>query len=120
MNNWLFVSVLLILGTIWHWFHVSKQRAPRKIRVREPEKSFHGVSVHPCSHPCQSVRNIKRVRFLSRETPKLPIEGCTNQNCMCTYVHHKDRRNGDERRFMGSFPDHERRVNAERRHQGFA
>jgi hypothetical protein len=36
--------------------------------------------------------------FLSRESPKLPLDGCTEKDCRCKYVHLDDRRDGSARR----------------------
>ncbi len=111
-----------MLATIWHWFHNVKNQSMRKVRVPAKRKlqPFHGVSIRPCSQPCEQVRSMKKVRFLSRETPHLPVDGCTNQNCTCSYSHYKDRRHIDDRRFINSFSDSERRIKVDRRDQSFA
>lgn len=122
MNNWLFVTVLIVLASIWHWFHNVKSQSIRKVRVhtkQEPQR-FHGVSIHPCAQPCEQVHSMRKIRFLSRETPNLPIDGCNNQDCTCSYTHHKDRRHIDDRRFINSFSDNERRIKIDRRDQSFA
>ena len=111
-----------MLATVWHWFHNVKNQSMRKVRVqtkREPQ-IFHGVSIRPCSQACEQVRAMKRVRFLSQETPRLPIDGCNNQNCTCSYAHHKDRRHIDERRFINSLPEQEHRIKTERRDEDFS
>ena len=37
-------------------------------------------------------------RYLSGAAPKLPLPNCTNLECKCRFVHHKDRREGEDRR----------------------
>ena len=122
MNNWLFVTVLIVLASIWHWFHNVKHQSMQKIRVqakREPQR-FHGVSIRPCSQSCEQVLAMKKVRFLSRETPSLPVDGCINQTCTCSYSHHKDRRHVDDRRFLNGMHENDRRIRSDRRHHNFA
>ena len=122
MNNWLFVIVLIMLATIWHWFHNAKNQSMRQVRVqaRKEPANFHGVSIRPCSRSCSSVQEMKKQRFLSAETPPLPLEGCSRLSCECSYVHHKDRRHIDDRRFLNGMHQNDRRIRADRRDQSFA
>lgn len=65
---------------------------------RKPAKRFHGVSLKPCANACQAVQDIVNKRFLSDSAPPLPLAGCDQPQCKCTYEHHADRRNPENRR----------------------
>ena len=121
MDNWLFTAVFILLGSIWFWMkHVTRPSTQNdRILAKTPSNNFHGVSIHPCSHPCKQVCSMNKVRFLSDDTPSLPIDGCGNQQCTCTYMHHQDRRFNTERRFkiLNGFDEDMRRNKLERRYQ---
>ena len=38
-------------------------------------------------------------RYLSREAPILPLPTCNSKGCACRYLHHDDRRSGEDRRY---------------------
>lgn len=86
--------------------------------------AFHAVSIKVGPNPCEAARNLAGKRFLSGAAPRLPLPDCNNLQCKCRFVHHKDRREGDERRSpfgqgttgnTGSFIK-EQRQGADRRH----
>jgi hypothetical protein len=58
----------------------------------------HAVSVESDFMVCDAARTLGDKRFLSAEAPPLPLPGCDRGRCECRYVHHEDRRVGDERR----------------------
>jgi hypothetical protein len=53
---------------------------------------YHAVSIVAGSQACEAAKALQGRRFLSKEAPRLPIEGCTSGNCHCHYAHHEDRR----------------------------
>lgn len=53
---------------------------------------WHAVSVIPGRGACESAKQALRVRFLSKEAPRLPLAGCQSRSCQCRYRHHDDRR----------------------------
>jgi len=83
----------------------------------------HAVSVESDFMVCDAARKLGDKRFLSAEAPPLPLPGCDSGRCECRYVHHEDRRVGDERRMpftaFGGFglqnPEGERRKRLDRR-----
>jgi hypothetical protein len=123
MDNWLFTSVFVLLGSIWFWMkHTTHSSTQNHVTAdKTPSNNFHGISIHPCSHPCNKVCSMGKVRFLSDESPNLPIDGCSNQQCTCTYIHHQDRRLNKDRRlkFLNDFTDNKRRNKLERRYHSF-
>lgn len=60
---------------------------------------FRAVSIQPGSNACASAYALSTQRYLVGETPKVPVEDCTERNCQCRYRHHRDRRraSGDRR-----------------------
>jgi hypothetical protein len=83
----------------------------------------HAVSVESDFMVCDAARKLGDKRFLSAEAPPLPLPDCDRGRCECRYVHHEDRRVGDERRMpftaFGGFgvqsPEGERRKRLDRR-----
>jgi hypothetical protein len=59
---------------------------------------YHGVSVHAGSPACEAIRRLEGTRFLKEATPLLPLAECDQQRCRCTYSHHEDRRDAENRR----------------------
>jgi hypothetical protein len=59
---------------------------------------FHGVTLKPCLEPCEAVQAIVGQRFLSQQAPALPLAGCDQKRCDCTYKHFGDRRQRGDRR----------------------
>ena len=41
---------------------------------------------------CYAVQELLGERFLSKQIPSLPLDGCDAQDCQCSYAHLKDRR----------------------------
>jgi hypothetical protein len=65
-------------------------------------KHWHAVSVDAKPLSCVVAHDARKKRYLSKEAPTLPLEGCTKRgNCPCTYKHHEDRR-GNQRRKEGA------------------
>src|SRR5471030_595540 len=61
-------------------------------------KKWHAISIDARPLSCTTARELRKKRFLSKEAPALPLEGCTKRaSCPCRYKHHDDRR-GDVRR----------------------
>jgi hypothetical protein len=56
-------------------------------------KKWHAISVEAKALSCVTAQDLRKKRFLSKEAPALPLEGCTKRaSCSCTYRHHDDRR----------------------------
>lgn len=99
-------------------------------RQEVPENSYPyrsaSISADTCAEPCAAARKIQGRRFLLRDVPQLPMHMCTNNNCTCTYVRHKDRRNSpqDRRAFFSLKTDlhvlggeeEKRGINSRRNH----
>lgn len=124
----LFLGLLLLLMLAWLVMRIRSGRAV-KAEAQAPTKltdtsSFHGVSIKTAGQACAAAGELSGKRFLSNAAPRLPLPGCDVQECQCRFVHHKDRRNGKERRSpfapggfgagTGSFPQ-ERRDRVDRR-----
>jgi hypothetical protein len=61
-------------------------------------KKWHAISVDARALSCMVAHDLRKKRFLSREAPALPLEGCTKRSsCPCTYKHHDDRRSKSRR-----------------------
>jgi len=85
-------------------------------RIANP---YHAVSIEAGNRACAEANARDGRRYLSTAAPMLPLRGCTQSTCQCRYVHHKDRRNSQERRVNFVNPHghamNERRVSSGRR-----
>lgn len=80
-------------------------------------KRWHAVTVAAGQSACAAAKACKGKRFLSKEAPSLPLEGCDSASCHCKYRHFDDRRAAPRRRdeaIGASAPS----ANAERRKKG--
>lgn len=60
---------------------------------RTPRLRYHAVSVVSGANACAAARQLKNVRVLSADAPRLPLATCESPGtCKCTYRHHDDRR----------------------------
>ena len=70
------------------------------------QSPFQAVSIHGYAHNCVAVEAVRGKRYLSAETPLLPLEGCGSGDCHCIYLHHMDRRSGNRgRRFAPAYDE---------------
>lgn len=124
----LLLGLLLLLMLAWLVMRVRSGRAV-KAQAQASKKltdtsPFHAVSIKTGDKACAAAGEISGKRFLSSAAPRLPLPGCDVRECQCRFVHHKDRRNGKDRRSpfapggfgsgTGSFPT-ERRERLDRR-----
>ena len=65
---------------------------------KTPRLRYHAVSVVSGARACAAARQLKNVRVLSADAPRLPLASCESPaTCTCTYRHHDDRRAGPRR-----------------------
>ncbi len=68
---------------------------------------WRAVKISPGLISCGAAGKLAGKVFLSSESPRLPLDGCSEQNCRCKYVHLDDRRDGGDRRIelgeLGAF-----------------
>lgn len=88
----------------------SRSRAGKSARARRVQKStirqaaerettrWRAVRIKPGLICCDAASRISEEVFLASESPKLPLEGCSERNCQCKYIHLEDRRSGGDRR----------------------
>ena len=75
--------------------------------ARIPRLRYHAVSVVSGANACAAAKQLKNVRVLSADAPRLPLATCDcPATCACTYRHHDDRRAGPRRaRELGELPN---------------
>lgn len=67
---------------------------------------FQAVEVSPGLDACEAASAISGQRFLAREAPQLPLQGCDMNKCSCRFRKLRDRRHAEDRRFsLGAFGD---------------
>lgn len=81
--------------------HRSPQTADSRPAVQRQD--FRATSIHCGSGACEKARQLEGRRGLVSQIPRLPLSTCDADVCMCTYKHHADRRDDDDRRaILGS------------------
>lgn len=102
----------------------NRRPAPARPAATKQDSAFHAVSISYAQNACQAARNMEGRRFLSSAAPRLPLAECDVLECKCRFIHHKDRRRGDDRRnpYLSQFASgdtgahlKEQRKNRERR-----
>lgn len=112
------VTVGAAIGWLVQLLFLRRQRAPASGVMTAPAaaarsraepaaprpKAFHGVCLKPGLDACDAVLSAINQRYLSSEAPALPLSNCDRPRCTCTYGHHADRRDNEDRRSgWGSF-----------------
>ena len=99
-------AIIVVLAVaVLYWLFV-----PRKVRHSKEEKAkrlreerlsaqaaneehpYQSVSLCSLGCGCPEVEALAQRRFLTGETPPLPLAQCSAKSCNCKYVHHQDRR----------------------------
>jgi hypothetical protein len=90
----LFVVIAAIVAV---WWYRTKLAAHPPAGTHQESNPFHAVTIRYRKNACDAVWTLEGKKFLANEAPRLPVQGCTTQNCGCRYVHYDDRR-AEERR----------------------
>ncbi|MEQ9562352.1 MAG: hypothetical protein RLN69_07525 [Woeseiaceae bacterium] len=122
------ILALFVLVAVLIWLRrKSELSGERPLPVRPSAagktSAFHAVSIRLGPNACLAAQEMAGKRFLSGAAPRIPLPECDNLECKCRFVHHKDRRAGDERRspfgqgFTGATGTHpkEQRQSEDRR-----
>jgi hypothetical protein len=88
------------ISTWWHRRRVQSevQFSGRAVQVHRVTNPFHAVSIKAGPTCEKTALQYGRTRYLSREAPTLPLPTCNPKGCTCRYLHHDDRRGGQDRR----------------------
>ena len=118
-------GVLLVAWLLLRRRNTQKKEQAPQAASRHQNTAYHAVSIKFGDRACQAAREMSGRRFLSSAAPRLPLADCEAAECVCRFVHHKDRRSGKDRRSpfaagriggeTGSF-EQERRERPDRRH----
>lgn len=100
------ISILLIVLLALLFFYVrgkgsSGESDPAAKKAVKPVTTtkYHSVSIRTAGKSCSAANAIEGQRYLSSEAPQLPLADCDRpEKCRCRFIHHEDRRSGDERR----------------------
>jgi hypothetical protein len=92
------VLILLYLFIKRRSSRENKRPDERRNTSSKPNSNFHAVSIKYSKNACAAAKDMSGRRFLSGAAPKIPLAGCDVLECNCKFVHHADRRTGDDRR----------------------
>jgi len=96
------IAVVLLLAVL---FFLRRNRGTSNRRPEmpkrksdEPSTQFHAVSLAYAKSACAAAKSMEGRRFLSGTAPRIPLPDCDVLECKCRFVHHKDRRQSEDRR----------------------
>jgi hypothetical protein len=96
------LALIVLIGALVHIRrrHEGPAERPPLARpaVMGATSAFHAVSIRLGPNPCEAAQSMASKRFLSSAAPKLPLPNCKNLECKCRFIHHKDRRESEDRR----------------------
>jgi hypothetical protein len=89
------IAVLAGVGS-WWWSRRSRAR-PVPHRATRAAERFAAVEIRRRSGSCKAAAALDGQRFLANRSPALPLVGCTQVRCDCSFVKYSDRRADDRR-----------------------
>jgi hypothetical protein len=95
------VVALAAAGTYW----LVQRRPPPPARATPAPKAggrFSGVEIRTHGGACRAAEALRGRRFLAKDAPTLPLQGCTFGRCACTFSKLKDRRTESRRLDYGA------------------
>jgi len=97
------IAAFVILALVFLFFRPKRAAPDKRPAAKRPVEAadtgeFHAVSIKYTSGACAAARNLKGKRFLSSAAPRIPLPDCDVLDCKCRFLHHKDRRDGEDRR----------------------
>lgn len=119
------IVLILVVALVFYLIRREKpasEKRPVAARPVEagPKNAFHAVSLKFSSNACAAAKSLEGKRFLSGAAPRIPLPDCDVLDCKCRFVHHRDRRDGDDRRspFAAGFAGETGKHPQEKRRQG--
>lgn len=101
----IFVGIIVIVLLLAAYTFVRRQKPASNVRPdshrrvgTQQDTTFHAVSLKFPATACEAAKAMEGRRFLSSAAPRIPLPECDVLECKCRFVHHKDRRAGDDRR----------------------
>lgn len=103
MNLSIAIAGLLILALVLFFVRRKTQAPDKRPAAKKPAtagatEAFHAVSIKYASSACSAAKSLEGKRFLSTAAPRIPLPDCDVLECKCRFVHHKDRRQSEDRR----------------------
>lgn len=92
------IAVLVIYRSRRSGATGNKNTPKKSVDLLATTSKFHAVSIRTGLIACDAARALQGERFLSDAAPLIPLKGCDVDACQCKFVHHADRRTGEERR----------------------
>jgi len=116
------VILILLLLLFRRTQATTSKRPPRPNRLgkAKPDPQFHAVSLRTSGDACEAAKSMEGGRFPSSAALRIPLPECDEPACKCHFIHHKDRREGGDRRkiYRGSNIGETGVLQKERRYRG--
>lgn len=111
MDNWLLLLLPITLIALYicssHIRLLLSNTQRHNLLSNARPRTFHGVTIHPCSHACEAVKELQDTVIMANNFSGLPVVGCNKKECHCTFIHIEDRRcsNDDRQQTILSLED---------------
>ncbi len=93
------VAAIYIVFNLAHQARLARERkALRTVETDDSKNRWRAVKVVPGLICCRSAEIMAERVFLAKESPSLPLHGCSERQCTCRYNHLAVRRSGGDRR----------------------
>jgi hypothetical protein len=121
MSSIIVIATVALLAAAGYWRWSQKRSSQSQARKTETGRQhFAGVRIRLGTAACAPARALADEHFLAHEAPALPLSGCTEARCRCSFKRLSDRRT-DKRRWTDEgivaaiFSAKERRARPDRR-----
>lgn len=95
------LGIALVLLVVWLYLRRRGQKPSSQASAAPRDAGstqYHAVSIRFDEGACDAAKAMSGRRFLASAAPRLPLPECDVLECRCRFTHHKDRRNGRDRR----------------------
>lgn len=98
----LFVLTAVLLVAVWWLWRMRRSASVTETERASPasrkKTAYHAVSIKHARDACVAAKALSGRRFLATAAPQLPLPDCDAKQCKCQFLHHQDRRSGNDRR----------------------
>ena len=95
------IIVLMLLYLLFRRTQSTTNKRPpvaSRPGTAKPTSRFHAVTLKFSSKACDAAKSMEGKRFLSSAAPRIPLSEWDSLECKCRFIHHKDRRESEDRR----------------------
>ena len=97
MTLFIIMAAIALFALVGCWWRSRIPHEIAKSEARPRAQRFSAVEIRNLGVPCAAALALDGQRFLAHQSPQLPLVGCTNTHCDCTFAKLTDRRSEERR-----------------------